>query len=296
MRNWPGRVRTKANRLQVDLLAGGGGNELQQLNYSDPQVGPELLMIAFTLNRSRAPNTKAGSRADQGQPWQQANRKGERRNWFVWCSQGAIKNFRIFFIAATVVLLAAAPPALSAKWCGTGGKSWRGIASNFIPEYYPPVGHTGCPARLAPIWKACRSHDQCYWNRNWGKEQCDDKFPKEVLSACGDLVEPYRILGMPIIVPADCHRLQAKCVAIAAVYNGTMRLAQGQSYREAQQEAQAAVDLIVTEIGDDVFRSKQPLIHDRIAHHCTELAVETYCPITSVAKLVLLELHASMGR
>lgn len=159
-----------------------------------------------------------------------------------------------------VVICAVAPPRASAgTWCGGRGRSWEAQVSTTIA-----VDRYGA----ADFWKACKSHDECYWRPGSDRGTCDDRFRGQLHEACN--------AGYPGFFQATTRNA---CKVAAESYAAAVRTFGHDSYAAGQAEAHDVLNLIRSRgVGE------APLMRQRIGELCASSTERSgRCRTTEVA-------------
>ncbi len=205
---------------------------------------------------------------------------------------------RVITVNALVVgcMLMPVTDAEARKWCGTESGGWRGTASKFIPENYPPQKHTPlCPGRRADIVHACIKHDLCYWNKNYSKQHCDNQFEWGIKHECLTFKKPYRVAGKKWL-PSTCIGMYLRCLKVAKLYTDVMVSQQGRSFSDARSQASKVEEILKQRLGQDVFARHQQHLYDMIGMYCAHHARRGSCKVHHVVEVIELNFRCENPR
>ena len=197
-----------------------------------------------------------------------------------------------------VILLSTCVPAVNfaepVKWCGTNGNTIAGYLSQYVPEYFPPSADysilginldpdlaLSCSVSTAPLWNACRGHDQCYFTLGIDVSECDDAFLSDLYYACDATYDVQTSLGLA------CNQA---CRDVAKVYYEGMLPFSSNAFKNGQAEATEVKKLLEEMLGASSLRDDWDFFKERIALYCaTYRDADNVCQMQLVSRQIALE-------
>ncbi|MEL7542943.1 MAG: hypothetical protein AAGJ70_04135 [Pseudomonadota bacterium] len=194
-------------------------------------------------------------------------------------------------LAGLIFTVRTAPPAYAEgqRWCGTDSTGPLGALSSLVPQRFPTSRKANqCGGRHAKLWRACRTHDVCYWNLNVPIAACQSRFKPNLITECRRAFVQHRRAR----TDATCDTMFHKCARLAATFDfvvGKYDRLTGTA-DDARAEARRTLRRLKQIAGEARVNARGRFARSRIAHYCARIKVANACDHRRVARIVAGEL------